>query len=102
MTYSPKEEWSKMIQDIVGVQPMPASAGKIFNVKYSKRFVKIDNGEKSIIKAPAGHVLVDVDWAVALWIEEQPIHMWKPMDDRSSTYYIISEELYTWMAVRWS
>ena len=92
-------------QDIVGVQPMTNNTGAIFNIKskYLPKFTKID-----VDGIPAGHYGVDVSFEVQLWIEQQPIHMWKYVDgtedmsriDRQQ--FLVSEQLYNWMTMRWS
>ena len=57
---------------------------------------------------PAGHTAVMTNIHIAAWIENQPIHMWKPFDFEKNgegfvlgSHYIISNELFTWLKLRW-
>lgn len=94
-----------LAQDIVGVQPMTGPAGSVFTVKskYLPKYQRID-----VDGIPAGHYGIDVDFEVQLWIEQQPIHMWKyfdgPEDMRAAgrQQFLVSEQLYNWMLMRWS
>ena len=86
-------------QDIVGVQPMTMP-------KYLDKVLVVDQTIDKLPAPPEGHLTVDVDWEVAKWIESQPIHMWKygdvPAYSASRERYTISEQLYTWLTLRWS
>lgn len=42
-----------------------------------------------------------------MWLLEQPVHMWKHAEEIEDCHmfydrYIISEDLLTWMTLRWS
>ena len=84
--------------DIVGVQPMNLMPPKWKRTaSYSEH-------------VPDGYVVVDANKEISVWIEEQALHMWKhgelsKLDIlRPGLYdrYIISEELLTWLTLRWS
>ena len=82
-------------QDIIGVQPM-------IKPKMLPAFIILD-----VDGIPNGHYGVEVSLEVQHWIEQQPIHMWKyfdgPEDMRSSRQqFLVSEQLYNWMTMRWS
>ena len=82
-------------QDIVGVQPMDLNPPK---------WVTVANHNETV---PDGYVVIDVNREVSYWIEQQAIYMWKHGELKaiSSAFwdrYIISEELLTWLSVRWS
>lgn len=97
---------SVIAQDIVSVQPMTSPNGLVFDIKYEapKSFVRVDASKDGLPLPPEGYIAVDVNWEVARWISEQPIHMWKFRDAPAYSpvmeRYTISEKLYTLMAVR--
>ena len=55
---------------------------------------------------PHDHCVVSVVSDIADWIEQQPIHMWKPAECLEAGWtgyeYVISSKLYIWMVLRWS
>ena len=82
-------------QDIVGVQPM-------IKPKMLPKFIVLD-----VQDVPDGHYALEVDFEVQHWIAQQPVHMWKyfdgPEDMRIDRHrYLVSEQLYNWMLMRWS
>lgn len=83
-------------QDIVGVQPMSAIN--------AEPIVVVEPNQPP--GPPEGYLTVDVLGEVALWIEEQPIYMWKHGDIPAYAFgrerYTVSEQLYTWMRLKWS
>ena len=87
-------------QEIVGVQPMT----DVF--KPRPKFIRVDQTVDKLPKPPEGYLTVDVAGEVAMWLEEQPIHMWKHGDVPAYAFgmerYTVSEQLYTWMALKWS
>jgi hypothetical protein len=94
-------------QDIVGVQPMQAPVGKVFTMKskYMTYNVLKDGWDKT---CPPGHSAIETNVEIAHWIEQQPIHMWKYIDlqtgDKTfqlNTYFFVSNELLTWLRMRW-
>lgn len=89
---------------LVGVQPMTGPTGQIhtLRVRYpdALKFAIISG---HIHDLPNGYCLVEVVPKVASWIEEQDITLWKPIDNSSYLeQYIISNTLYTLMALRWA
>ena len=68
--------------------------------------VAYHHGWALVGKHPLGHdniYVVRPD--VATWIEKQPLHMWKHHEAMSTGHleeYLISEELISWMILRWS
>lgn len=90
---------------IVGVQPMTGTTGSIhtLRVRYpdALKFTIISNHSYLV---PNDYCVVEVIPKVASWIEEQDITLWKPVDNDSYQFqrYIISDTLYTLMALRWS
>jgi hypothetical protein len=95
-------------QDLVSVQPMTGPVGQIFTVKpkFKTGFTVVTQQEReqeySMDHVPEGYVVVDVIFAVARWIESQPIDTWKPSDVNQRDWYIISEELLTLLALTWT
>ena len=95
-------------QDIVGVQPMATDVAQVFSIKskYLEKILIVDQTVDKLPAPPAGHMTVDVDWEVAQWIQKQPIHMWKfgdvPAYSSARERFTVSEQLYTWMTLRWS
>jgi hypothetical protein len=82
-------------QDIVGVQPM--------NMNFPK-WRQLSAYSETV---PDGYVVVDADREISAWIEEQALHMWKHGELKQLApgfhdRYIISEELLTWLTLRWS
>ena len=69
-------------------------------------FIELDR--RSAKNCPEGHIAVMVNIHIAAWIEKQPIHMWKPLDFEKNgeqyvlgSHYIVSDELLTWLKLRW-
>ena len=65
-----------------------------------------DGWEKT---CPPGHSAIMTNIHVAAWIEQQPVHMWKYIDleSKGKTYalgshFFVSDELLTWLKLRWS
>lgn len=99
-------------QDLVSVQPMTNTTGAVFkvNVETGKLgfapFVIVENQNECVLYA-GNHIAVDVKPAVSKWIEEQAPHLWKHAEETEDchfafTRYIIDEQLYTLMSLRWS
>ena len=87
---------SLIVQDIIGVQPM----GDLRSY-----FIQTTHQED----VPEGFVVVDVKWfcwEIKEWIEKQNPSKWKPSEDERSLVlharYIISEDLYTILALKFS
>ena len=99
---------SVLAKEIIGVQPMTGSNGQVFDMTYTvpKSFRLVDHILDGLPPPPDGYLTVDVNWEVARWLKDQPIHMWKfcdvPAYSMSMKRYTISEKLYTMMALRWS
>ena len=96
-------------QDIVGVQPMTASTGQIFNIKhkYAPDYTILDESIAGYPQVPEGYKVVDVNIMISLWIKEQPVDMWKFSDGYgaglgSRDRYVISPQLLTWLELRWT
>ena len=87
-------------QEIVGVQPMTDI------LKPRPKFMLVDQSVDKLQAPPKGYLTVDVVGEVAMWIEEQAIHMWKHGDIPAYAFgmerYTVSEQLYTMIALRWS
>lgn len=83
--------------DIVSVQPMTMP---------TSTFVKYKTIDKHDLTVPDNYVAINVDREVAQWIETQPLHMWKhgEMKVMPQFYdqYIVSEELLSWITLKWS
>ncbi len=84
-------------QEIVGVQPMVSPKMLTYEV--------VDD----ILFDRPGYTIVFVNIEVGHWIESQPAHMWKYYDiDRDTekwavkSHYVVSDELLTWLKLRWS
>lgn len=99
-------------QGIVGVQTMPASMSHVFMQKGDKvgfkNYVMARNQNECVLYDTPGntHYAIDVRPVVEEWLREQPIHMWKYAEETedchmSFTRYIVSEEIFTWMVLRW-
>lgn len=100
-------------KDIVSVQPMTQPLiGNIFTVRNGKvgfkNYIMVPNQNECVLYDTPGctYYAVDVRPEVDTWIQEQPRYMWKHAEEiedchSSLTRYIISEELLTWMTLRW-
>jgi hypothetical protein len=70
------------------------------------RFYLVNQSVDNLPEPPKGYLTVDVDFEISKWIEEQPLYMWKhgdvPAYAANKDRYTISEELYTWLTVRWT
>ena len=94
--------------DIVNVQPMTGPTSQIFTMRtiYKNpencRLLSTDDYDEDI-HVPNDYCVVEVSYAVHLWIEEQDISLWKPVDDVYSGWrYVISNGLFTILTLRWS
>lgn len=78
--------------DILGVQPMFSAP----SYEQASEYTEI---------VPDGYLVVNANREVSIWIEEQPLHMWKHGELTNSSVfydrYIISEQLFTWLKMRW-
>jgi hypothetical protein len=101
---------SLIAQDIVGVQPMQAPVGQVFtmNASFNKiiTYEVLTEGWEKV--CPAGHSAIMVNVEIANWIEHQPVHMWKYIDLSkdgktfiTATHFFVSNELLTWLKLRW-
>ena len=98
-------------QDIVGVQPMSIGTSNVFNINGDKatfrNFVPAGNQNECVLYS-GNHVAVDVKTReVSKWLEEQPAHLWKYAEETDDchfafTRYIIDEQLFTLLSLRWS
>lgn len=81
-------------QNIVGVQPMNLTLPRYQIVSDSNTPV------------PNGYIKIDVRKEISDWIEQQPIYMWKHGEPGVMVgfynRYIISEELLSWLILRWA
>jgi hypothetical protein len=92
---------SVIAQDIVGVQPMSGLTGQIFGAN-TKAYTIVKSSSEL-----AGHMVIDVNHDVSQWIQTMPIHLWKFDNNNDdvgwlSDRYIISEELYTFLVLKWT
>ena len=60
------------------------------------------NYEKGKYTVPDGWCVVDVVTLVASWIESQSHDQWRGLESRHYCRFMITEELYVVMALRWS
>ena len=81
-------------QDIVGVQPM----GEIAKWERASNY--------SHLPIPDGYTHINVNREIAQWIEEQPLYQWRHGElGRLAGFYdsfIVSEELLSWLTLRWA
>ena len=89
--------------DICSVQPMTAPTGKIFTLRtrYSdsvkmREFELVDDDNFT----QEGWCLIDVSYTVADWIITNPVGQWIAVESHKEPRYIISEELFTMLALR--
>jgi len=91
--------------DIIDIQPMTGAVGKIhtLRVKYSDdllpeaKFVLV---EESLFAEP-GRCVVDVDPEVEQWIKTHAVDQWHAVSIPFGRY-VVSEELFVILALRWS
>ena len=89
--------------DICSVQPMTAPTGKIFTLRtrYSdsvkmREFELVDDDNFT----QEGWCLIDVSYTVADWIITNPVGQWIAVESHKEPRYIITEELFTMLALR--
>jgi len=89
--------------DICSVQPMTAPTGKIFTLRtrYSdsvkmREFELVDDDNFT----QEGWCLIDVSFTVADWIITNPVDQWVAVESHKEPRYIITEELFTMLALR--
>jgi hypothetical protein len=102
---------SKTLESIAGVQPMTGNVGGVFTLR-PKMLPKYRVIDSFTLMPPNGYLVVEVNFEVARWIEEQPLYMWKPVDGEPTVLvqptpvmvecFYISDDLYTWMTLRWA
>lgn len=105
------EDWAKVLipvirkhlptilaEEIAGVQPMVPP-------KMLSYEVLEEEWQKT---CPRGHTAIQTNVEIGHWIEQQPIHMWKYIDLEKegrtfalNTYFFVSNELLTWLRMRW-
>ena len=88
---------------IVGVQPMTGPTGSIFGTQRPKFERLAIDVYDHVIPVPEGYCVVDVNLQVCEWIREQPIHLWKNVNSDSfmRDRFVIADDLYTALALRW-
>ncbi len=93
---------------IVGVQPMTGPTGQIFtllvkdHIPEKFRILSKEDYDENC-HVPNGYCVVETSDAIRLWIEEQDISLWKPVDDIHSGWrYVISNGLFTILTLKWS
>ena len=83
-------------QDIVGVQPMTLPLRMAPPYQIAEQYTEV---------VPQGYVVINANREVSQWIEQQPLHHWKHGELTNIPgfweRFIISEELFTWLKLRW-
>jgi len=86
-----------LAEDIVGVQPMPLPPMMMPPWVIAVEYEEV---------VPTGYVVINANREVSVWIEEQPVHMWKHGNIKNVSgfwdRYIVSEKLITWIKLKWS
>lgn len=99
-----------IVQDIVGVQPMasnPIFTMKNHKVSFKNYTLALNQNECVLYDTTKQkYYAVDVRPKVEEWLMTQPTHMWKPAEETDGcqitcTRYIVSEELLSWMTLKW-
>ena len=89
--------------DIIDVQPMTAPTGQIFTLRtrYSDA-VKMRQFELVVDDkfTQEGWCLIDVSFTVADWIITNPVDQWVAVESHREPRYIVTEELFTMLALR--
>ena len=96
---------NSIAQQIVSVQPMTGPTGQIFTlrVRYPDA-VKMREFELVVDDnfTQEGWCLIDVSYTVADWIITNPVNQWIAVESHREPRYIISEELFVILALKWS
>lgn len=96
-------------KQLVSVQPMTSPTGNVFKMNGDKLgfvpFVIVENQNECALYS-GNHIAVDVKPSVSKWIEEQEPYLWKYAEETegchvSFTRYIIDEQLFTLLSLRW-
>jgi hypothetical protein len=93
-------------QQIVSVQPMTGPTGQLIHtlrVRYPdavkmREFELVDDDNFT----QEGWCLIDVSYTVADWIITNPVNQWIAVESHREPRYIISEELFVILALKWS
>lgn len=84
---------------------MTAATGQMFNLKTGKplqKFERLNIAEYDEgVPVPEDYCMVEVNLQVSAWIREQPIHLWKDITTSYRDRYVIADDLYTALALRW-
>lgn len=91
-----------LAEQIVSVQPMTGSTGQIFTMKGGIGFTPFTIVESST----PGWVALTVSNDVYAWLKEFSADQWRNADDKHlnswSNAVIVTEELFTLLALKWS
>jgi len=91
---------------------MGVPAGQIFVMAAGghvlKPFIIVENQNECVLYA-GNHIAVDVALrtGVSTWLEQQPLHLWKYAEETEGchiayTRYIIDEQLFPLLSLKWS
>lgn len=97
---------NSIAQQIVSVQPMTGPTGQLIHtlrVRYPdavkmREFELVDDDNFT----QEGWCLIDVSYTVADWIITNPVNQWIAVESHREPRYIISEELFVILALKWS
>lgn len=71
-----------------------------------RQFLLINPVKDGLPPPPDGYVTIDATYPVFQWLEQQPLSEWKfddvPAYSGHCDRFIISEQLYTLLVLRWS
>lgn len=82
-------------QEIISVQPMISPVAPPYVIL-----------ENHFPPAPEGHLIIEANFEISSWIQNQPIHMWKWHEDWAAPpgkdRFYISKKLYTLLSLKWT
>lgn len=106
------DDWANILIPMIRTVLPMVTAESIVNVQQmhnpfnNTKFIKVNQSKDHLCNPPDGYVTIDVITDISIWIEKQPIHMWKygdvPAYSGHMDRFTISEELYTWLVVKWT
>lgn len=96
-----------MLEKLVGIQPLMPPTGKKYKltIRSGTDNFELALNQTECSKYQGKHYAVDIlQPEVESWLNTQPVHMWKysDRDFKIFTRVIISEELYTFLVIRWA
>lgn len=96
-----------LANELVSVQPMTGSMASVFRMPLKWDFdpYRVDvKYNKDAVDVPDGYMVIETNPEIGKWIESHELHLWKygdPFGSAAYDQYVIAEELFVWLKMRW-